>query len=152
MQNRALVVTSGSNPLLEAVKQRLDAIQEEGQARAAEQRELEDRLRKLRRALVRLREEYIDLQRVAQRYERREAATDEHVGPTEAIIALLESERKHRMLLVEIIDRLEQEIKAGRVHTTSDRPRKLISSTISLLVKRGRLRRLGDIILLPEEP
>ena len=152
MQSRALVVSSSSNPLLEAVKQRLDAIQEEGVTRSAEQHELEERLRKVRRTLTKLREEYMDLQRVAQRYERPDSATDQHVGPTEAIIDLLESERKHRMPLDEILDRLEHEIKAGRVHTTSDQPRKLISSTLSLLVKRGRLRRLDDIVMLPEEP
>jgi hypothetical protein len=138
--------------LVEAVTQRLNSIQERASELVAEQREHEDRQRELRRALTKLREEWLDLQRLYVRYTRTEARATGRIGPTEAIIGLLESQPKHRMSYYELLDRLEADIGAGRVVTTSDHPRKLISATLGLLVKRGRLVRTGDTVLLPEEP
>jgi len=150
---RAIVLSEngGAATLVEVVAHRLGSIQERAKELAAQQREHEDRLRELRRAMNKLREEWIDLQRVYQRYTRADARATGGIGPTEAIIGLLESQPKHRMMLYELLDRLEADISTGRVMTTSDQPRKLISSTLGLLVKRGRLIRKGDTILLPEE-
>src|SRR5712692_2370122 len=98
---RAVVLSENGDAatLVEALARRLSSIQERGQELAAEQRHYEERLRELRRALNGLREEWLDLQRVYDRYTRSEGRKAGGIGPTEAIMDLLESQPKHRMSL-----------------------------------------------------
>src|SRR5436190_21611498 len=125
---RAVVLSQNGDAatLVEVVAKRLASIQERANELIAQQREHEDRLREIRRALSKLREEWLDLQRVYNRYTRAEARATGSIGPTEAIIGLLESQPKHRMSIYELLDRLEADIAAGRVLKTSEHPRKLI--------------------------
>lgn len=140
-----------------ALAAKMERVEQEGDALAADVKADEKRVREKRARLAKLAQEYADLQRLLERYSPNGAKTParlqetERQGPTDFILTTLGT--TGRMLKRDLIALLARAIEAHQIATQTRDPQKLASSLVGNLIKRERLA-LGEgdwVMIHPKE-